>query len=644
MKKRLMILILTVLTLMALYQVSSACWIKSVGEKIAFPLNDALDTLGRPQKPDSVHVTTYKDDGTTEVYHAQSSTWPFSEIYVDTVKNADSDTTYWYVATISDIDGTASNAGLGILVKLYYKGIWVGTRECVQIVSDSLNDIVWRIAGLLTAAPPTVAQFYGADSATYSTPAGTMGKAMSATASGTGLDSATISRILGRKIPSIRLVVHAVKNNNTFDVDTTLLGFSNGHDLLGCMVFFNRHDGRPSFFRSGINRAVNGGGYDTLTMIDTLTAVAGDTITIYPTPWWDFMPADTATDLFALNVWNTDSTQSFANASMGRLMILAAIAGADTSAFKTLLNNNGYRTAKDSINAALTIGLLKSLPRIGGLVDSLWFKLVEMNLGRINGSAAAATELKKAFDVTNPAGGGRIANVLHVDSADYVDTVRGVGSGGGSGTGSCMDLAGVRFVVNVWDGTNSAAVPNAAVTIRTSLTGTAYDHRLDTNPFGNAVFTIDPAAYYIFVESPGLNFPDSAYTIIGADSILISGTGATIVPAANATKAAVVGYLWKITSKNGVSSACANCDVIFELLGPNCSDTVQTALWVTKTVKASANANGYISAYLPLTGRMKCEDGSTPRWKMTVTVGNNRTEVTFDTPDTSTVDIGSLMK
>jgi len=617
MKKRLMILMLTIATVWWVTTYGASLGIITPASQFNLPCS-GIDTInGLERKPDSVHIIVKFGRGANVTsYFRTSGASPSAADWIDSTLDADWPT-WTFRDTVGEYDAD-SGAGLyGLNVRSFYQTKAFTREHTFNLVDTVLNFAVSKAAR---------------DSATID----------KSNAWGLGVEVNTKTGFTAG--PTIRLVVHAVKNNNTFDVDTTLLGFSNGRDLLGCMVFFNRHGGKPSFFRSGINRAVNGGGYDTLTMIDTLTAVAGDTITIYPTPWWDFMPADTATDLFALNVWNTDSTQSFANASMGRLMILAAIAGADTSAFKTLLNNNGYRTAKDSINAALTIGLLKSLPRIGGLVDSVWFKLVETNLGRINGSAAAATELKKAFDVTNPAGGGRIANVLHVDSADYVDTVRGVGSGGGSGTGSCMDLAGVRFVVNVWDGTNSAAVPNAAVTIRTSLTGTAYDHRLDTNPFGNAVFTIDPAAYYIFVESPGLNFPDSAYTIIGADSILISGTGATIVPAANATKAAVVGYLWKITSKNGVSSACANCDVIFELLGPNCSDTVQTALWVTKTVKASANANGYISAYLPLTGRMKCEDGSTPRWKMTVTVGNKRTEVTFDTPDTSTVDIGSLMK
>jgi hypothetical protein len=438
-----------------------------------------------------------------------------------------------------------------------------------------------------TVVPATVATIFGADSATYAGTAATMGKAMSATGAAAGGITEAQMRIMvdtGMGVRKITTVVHAVKSNNTFDVDTVSLGFSNGYDLLRAMIFVNRHGSRPSFFRSGINRAVTGGAYDTLTMIDTMTFAAGDSITIYPTPFWDFMPADTAKELFASATWDLDSGQVFAAGTMGRLMILAAIAGADTSAFKAMLINNGYRAAKDSTNKGMATGQNYSLPRLGDQVAC------------------------------------------------------------SGGSGSCQDSAGVRFVVRVWDATNLAAVPGAPVTIRTSLTGTAYDHRLSTNPSGNAIFTIDPAAYYIFVESPGISFPESAYTITGADSILMSGTGATIVAASDPTKAAVVGQLWKMTSKNGVSSACANCDVVFDLLASNCSDTVQTALFVTKSVKTTANANGYITAYLPLTGHMACEDGSTPLWRMTVTVGNKRTELTFSTPDTSTVDIGGLLK
>lgn len=492
-----------------------------------------------------------------------------------------------------------------------------------------------------------VAEIYGADSATYATPAGSMGKAMSATGSAAGgiteaqmrtmLDS--LGLIYGRPI---KTVVHAASSNTTFDVDTTTLGFSGRNNLLGCLVFFSYHDGKPSFFRTGIKRAVNGGGYDTLTMIDTITAVAGDTVIFFRDPWWDFEPVYAAAGIFADTGWHRDTSGTYDDDSWGRLMILAAAAGADTAAFKTLLTNNGYKEAKDSINVALMIGLSKSLPRIGNLnIDTTWMKTfwatLEMNLGKILGSSAAAREFLRACDSTATNGGMHVARV---DTSTYVDTLGSQVQSGGD------DPAGVRFVVRVWDATNSAAVSNAMVTWRASATATTYDHRKATNPSGNAVVTIDTGSYTIFVEATGLNFPDSAYTITGADSILISGTGVTFVASADPAKCAVVGQLWKLTSKNGVSSACANCDAVFELMGPNCTDTVtaQTGLWVTKMVRTSADANGYITAYLPITGNMKCEDGSSPLWKMTVTVGNKRTEVTFATPDTTTVDIGSLMK
>jgi hypothetical protein len=86
------------------------------------------------------------------------------------------------------------------------------------------------------------------------------------------------------------------------------------------------------------------------------------------------------------------------------------------------------------------------------------------------------------------------------------------------------------------------------------LTATSYDHQKTTNSLGNATIDIDTGWYYIFVEATGLNFSDSLRHITGADSILMSGTGATIVIPTDPALCAVYGTL-KDNSNNPIAGA-----------------------------------------------------------------------------------------
>lgn len=127
------------------------CVQKKVAETIAFPLI-CLDTLGRNATPDSVHLTTYKDNATYATYFTRSTTFPFSDISIDTTKPALGGTlpvTYWFVDQIQDIDGTASNSQLSINIDMWWKGYSTPNRFCVQIITDSLNASLSRIIAYL---------------------------------------------------------------------------------------------------------------------------------------------------------------------------------------------------------------------------------------------------------------------------------------------------------------------------------------------------------------------------------------------------------------------------------------------------------------------------------------------------------------
>lgn len=239
----------------------------------------------------------------------------------------------------------------------------------------------------------------------------------------------------------------------------------------------------------------------TLTVADSvpIAFAAGDTIQmtgIYSPELASLSEAAAATSDSTVA---KDTTGLRGDPTVGGMIMSGGSSSSDTTDIKAMLDNNLFTQAKDTLNLIATTTGNGRLPRYG--------ELPAITQAGLDSLAATAKRLNDTLT-----------------SQEWA----GVGSGD--------DPAGVRFVVRVWDGTNSAAVPGARVTIRPTLTATVYDHQKDANASGNAIFTIDTASYYVFVESPGLSFPDSAYHITGADSILMSGTGISILPPASATQ------------------------------------------------------------------------------------------------------------
>ena len=113
--------------------------IKKSSETVSFFLKPPLDSLyGIQRKPDSVHIFTYADNATAHTYAARSTTYPFSDISIDTLKHF-SDTVYVFADAIADIDGAGGHFTLAINVYMYYDKIPTHTYATVQIISDSLN-------------------------------------------------------------------------------------------------------------------------------------------------------------------------------------------------------------------------------------------------------------------------------------------------------------------------------------------------------------------------------------------------------------------------------------------------------------------------------------------------------------------------
>ena len=116
--------------------------IKQASETVSFFLNKPLDSLyGIPRSPDSVHLFTYADNATAATFQTRSTTFPFSDISIDTLKHF-TDTMFVFADAISDIDGAGGYFSLAIEVQLYYDDIPTTTHATVQIISDSLENML----------------------------------------------------------------------------------------------------------------------------------------------------------------------------------------------------------------------------------------------------------------------------------------------------------------------------------------------------------------------------------------------------------------------------------------------------------------------------------------------------------------------
>lgn len=131
--------------------------IKKNTESLILGLNPALDSAGNPQTPDSAHILTYADNGTTVVFKARSVTYPFSDISIDTTKDYGT-INYWLKDNIANIDGAGGVFDLDVFVVLWVKKLPTYTEERISIISDPLDTYLARLdAAVTTRLAPTTA-------------------------------------------------------------------------------------------------------------------------------------------------------------------------------------------------------------------------------------------------------------------------------------------------------------------------------------------------------------------------------------------------------------------------------------------------------------------------------------------------------
>lgn len=115
--------------------------VKKSDEYIAAPIRLPLDSSGIPGPPDSIQIITFADNGSGTAFNARSTTAPFGDISIDTSTQYGL-TKYWLIDQIQDIDGAGAHFELGIQIITWYKKLPTQTCHTVQIISDSLENML----------------------------------------------------------------------------------------------------------------------------------------------------------------------------------------------------------------------------------------------------------------------------------------------------------------------------------------------------------------------------------------------------------------------------------------------------------------------------------------------------------------------
>ena len=241
--------------------------VKTTTDKIVMALTEPLDASGLPKKPDSVHIDTYLETGTAAAFQARSTTYPFDAIGIDTLKRY-GDTTYFFTETVSNIDGAGCNCELTVVVTFWTAALPTITSADFQLTTQTFHaGFVNLDAAITSRLAPTVAArtldvaatgeagldlgntvgtldaaeigsaaltaakyaadvpkmfadtLLGKDTTSHDYPAGSWGQILETPSyvqgAASGLDSAIISRIVGRKVWGIAAGIGASTDSST---------------------------------------------------------------------------------------------------------------------------------------------------------------------------------------------------------------------------------------------------------------------------------------------------------------------------------------------------------------------------------------------------------------------------------------------
>ena len=344
----------------------------------------------------------------------------------------------------NDVAGQTSNVNL-------VNTVVDGVSNAILAVNGLAADTQWTATRTEIYSHPTVAEIYGADSATYAVPAATMGKAMSATGAAAGgitqsqmwdmLDTQTVFTATADLYPVVgsKFVVDAAGTNarTQFVVDTASLGegSSQGKMLLNRLLILRSQGSNNITIPLAIHSISYTAANCTLTVVDSVpwAFAANDTIQLTGLIAYEMSTQAEAATANATELLGADTTGLRGDPTVGGQIMSGGTGGGMTLAeVWPVIDSVRDSLAAKPNRTELPVISQAGLDSVAGLADGV-------NLTRINGQITNdpnnrhAKLYLKTLDAENDSGHGFRAVSTSETSPDNWLNPNDSLSGGGCG-------------------------------------------------------------------------------------------------------------------------------------------------------------------------------------------------------------------
>lgn len=209
----------------------------------------------------------------------------------------------------------------------------------------------------------------------------------------------------------------------------------------------------------------------------------------------------------------------------------------------------------------------------------------------------------------------------------------------GGASGGCPDSVGNSWTITAWDSINNVAVPNAVISLKSSVNSPGVLAQSSSSPF---TFIKANGSAAVVVTANGVTFPVRTITITGTRNDTIFGGGIIVAAADSPSEATVYGTV-----------DCPSCYVRFELMAQGAVTDTSTGYLISRKVyNIKTNSIGFFSRSLLKTENLLYQSGTQrlqPKWKITISptdvVREPLLEQTFSVDsDSTSLDIGGLIR
>lgn len=462
-------------------------------------------------------------DSVRDIVGDSTTVWKYGRIMPDSVRDIFGDsTTSWKYVT---------------------KGLADSTRD---IIGDSTT--AWKFGSIdSTKYSRWSKRLWGIKGGASDTDTLTFAQRTTNSPAGTGLDSATTSRIVKRTVWGVgggssgsdsttlgqrtatatgtvtadvypllgpKFVVDAVgtDGNSQFVADTASLGvFSSDQDaIINRAIIIRSLSGDEVSLPTTIKRVAYTGANCSLTVnIDVpKNFAANDTIQFTGLPWHDFATLAEASDSNALALLAADTTGLGGDATVGGAIVAE---GSDTTKQKAMLTNMGLPRGLDSLASLSETATADGTLRRGEIVTA---------------RAAAETTSVILADDSLLVKGGIIDTVLTATSVNLgsdsvfvkggvVDTLLSQVAGSG---GSCTGSGPIALTIVVYDSVRDVVVADARIGLYTTSAMSGDPSYYDvTGASGTLAFNVNSGTYYISGRAGAKTF-EPAISVVATSS------------------------------------------------------------------------------------------------------------------------------